>query len=171
MRAVPTQDLARSRETWRGRNGIASSAVSTRVYMVVIVLAAGCADPESGGADAAVDGPVDATPADAEPSTVIVAPNCTGIDVATIDVDLGTTEDAFTLTTIELEPGGVVRFFTSDGHNFVSVASTRPRFQFRSGLAGGHLACLTFTAPTEGPIAYTCDPHPEMTGTLTVVGP
>jgi plastocyanin len=107
-------------------------------------------------------------------STVVVIPDCVGVD--DVAVELSTTElNEFTIDgtvgfSLSLVAGDVVRFSTGSDHNFESVPGTPPQFFFKSGAAVAHVACLRFTAATQGPIGFECDPHTGdgMVGTLTV---
>ena len=155
--------------------------MKTRSFLMCSLLVVGCGgedenlpDARVGGLDAAaVDAALpDATPTidavmvDATVSSVIVTPNCTGIDNGQIAVNLSTGGLSFDITAPNLVVGEILRFSTTGMHNFASDATVAPANAWKSGPVGSHTACLQFTAA--GTFGFRCDQHASMTGTLTV---
>lgn len=126
----------------------------------------GTGPPQGGDAPPAGDAPlVDARLVDAPPDAprFVFEVTCPG----TPDADITTNESprAFTPATASIPLGGIVRFSPGGSHNVAPVPPSDPGLQ----VGFGQTRCLQFTVA--GTFNFRCSPHPDMTGTITVVGP
>ncbi|MDQ3368332.1 MAG: plastocyanin/azurin family copper-binding protein [Myxococcota bacterium] len=130
-----------------------------RGLAIALVLLAGCSEDNKPSVDAA-PGVQDAV-ADAPAAATVVTVDCAGVTPA---ATVMTSNFAFTPGVVTITVNAVVRFAPESVHNVVpGAAPTDPGL--RSG-ALGEARCLRFT--TAGTFNYRCQPHPNMTGTITV---
>jgi plastocyanin len=128
----------------------------------VIDAADGTPDAAESTPDASAGAP-DATPA----SSVVVTPNCAGIDEVDIVLDItNVNASGFSNESPVIAVGDTIRFTSTGSHNMASTDATPDALAFRSGDIGTHVACLQFNAVAV--IDFRCQLHAGMTGTITI---
>ena len=117
-----------------------------------LVACGGSSEPPPGNPDGAPG-------VDAPPATVVEVTPCTG-ESATVESTGGF---RFMPNAVTITAGQIVKFTSGGSHNVIPVF---PNSDSGLNVGFGATKCLRFTQA--GTYNYRCQPHPSMTGTITV---